>query len=256
MNAGLSARLDSLRFQRIDRAAMSRHIIILALLCGLLGVICTIALAWTCAALVNPGSAYADFQHAPRADGGSDVEVRQRAFGHSRINCAQCAELKLHPDTGAILIARWNSGGAEYSETQAGWPFRALSCRNKSEVTLVTGNTGMQMHRSGPDPIQNGWELPSFRGGPFGGAWRAIPLRPMWSGLIADIVLWTGVWCGLFSGVGAMRRRHRRAHGRCPGCGYDLRSSGVPHERCPECGATHVRRSSLDCSSPSGANLQ
>jgi len=74
--------------------------------------------------------------------------------------------------------------------------------------------------------------------------------------LIADIVLWTGVWCGLFSGVGAMRRRHRRAHGRCPGCGYDLRSSGVPHARCPECGATHVRRSSLDCSSPSDANLQ
>ena len=224
----------------------TRHILILALVCALLGVICTIALAWACAALVNPASAFADFQHLPRADGSSDVAVMQRAFGHSRINCAQCAELKLDPDTGQILIARWASGAAEYSETQAGWPFRALACRNESEVTLVTGNTGMQVNRSGLDPVQGGWELPSFRGGPFGGAWRAIPLRPMWSGLIADIILWSGVWWALLFGVGALRRRRRRERGQCPGCGYDLSSGGVPHDRCPECGETQVQRSSPD----------
>jgi tRNA(Ile2) C34 agmatinyltransferase TiaS len=29
----------------------------------------------------------------------------------------------------------------------------------------------------------------------------------------------------------------RRTAGRCPACGYDLRSGGVTHERCPECGS-------------------
>lgn len=200
----------------------------------------TIALAWLCAMFMNPDAATADFTHSPRTDGGDDVVVIQRAFGHTRINRAQCAELRLDPDTGSILLARWASTGNESSATHAGWPFRALSCRNTAQISIVAGNSAMQVQRAPAKAVEGGWELPAFergRLGGLGGTWRAIPLRPIWSGLFADIAVLGALWFAIIFGFGAWRRRRRRERGRCAWCGYDLRSGGVTHDRCPECGA-------------------
>jgi hypothetical protein len=216
----------------------------LILLCLLLGVITTIVLAWTCAALINPSTRVADFEHAPRADGGDDIFVIQQGFGHTRINRAQGDMLVLDETTGGIRAARWKAGGDASSETLAGWPLRALRCSNPGQITIVSGNTAMQSSLMTSPPsstVQGGWEISPFTGGIMGsGCWRAIPLRPLWTGLALDVVIFTALWLTLFMGFAALRRRRRAERGCCPGCGYDLRSTGIAHERCPESGAASV----------------
>lgn len=206
------------------------------LICLLLGVISSIVLAWGCAALVNPDLATPKFDHQPRSDGSEDVLVVQSRFGHTRINRAVCSQLKLD-DNGDILLARWSSTGDASSETQAGWPLRAFSCRNAAEVSIRTGNSSMSVMRSGFKPVEGGWEMSPFAGrGMVGGAWRGIPLRPMWSGLIVDVGVLAFAWYALIVGIGTRLRFLRRARGLCPWCGYDLRSGGLSGQRCPECG--------------------
>ncbi len=53
-------------------------------------------------------------------------------------------------------------------------------------------------------------------------------IRLPWAFLAALAAAWPGVRL-----VSLLRRRHRRAAGRCASCGYDLRATP---DRCPECG--------------------
>lgn len=70
--------------------------------------------------------------------------------------------------------------------------------------------------------------------------WIAVPLRPVWPGLLLNWLAWTAfVWL-LWRLVGdrvrmrrAKRRRDRIERGVCVACGYDLAGLGT----CPECGA-------------------
>ncbi len=209
----------------------------LVLLCFLLGAPTALALAWGSAALVDPHRAQPSFDHHVRSDGITEVMVVHRRFGHTRINLAECAELILDDKSGNILLARWHSGGAERSETLAGWPFRAFRCTNHDDITVLIGNSSMGVNRNGAKPVPDGWLLSPFSPrSSKPAAWRAIPLRPMWFGLFADVIILGGVWLALIYGLTAWRAVQRRAHGRCPWCGYDLRSSGTAHGRCPECG--------------------
>jgi hypothetical protein len=207
------------------------------LLCLLLGFVTTLALAWGCAAVMNPQRTYPQFDHRLRADGITEVRVTHRRFGHTRINRAQCAELQLDDETGDILMARWHSDGAESSETQAGWPLRALRSTNHADISIFTRNSFMGIGRSGLNPVPDGWLLAPFPAGQIGaGMWRAVPLRPMWFGLASDVFILGAMWLVAIVGVSAWRRRRRRVRGRCPWCGYDVRSSGREGALCPECG--------------------
>ena len=62
------------------------------------------------------------------------------------------------------------------------------------------------------------------------------PVRPIWLGLLGNTLAYSaGVftpWLGLRA-LRIRRRRHRRKHGRCVACGYEL-GDGVGV--CPECG--------------------
>ncbi len=217
----------------------SRSAIIMPVMfCLLLGVISTIALAWLCAAFVNPELAVAEFSHSPRADGGENVIVAQSAFGHTRINRAQAQRLLLDEATGDIRLAEWRGDDDSLSETRAGWPLRAFACDNPGEVSIVAGNSGMTMSTSSGagSTVRGGWELSPFTGGFLGGCWRAIPLRPIWSGIVVDVIVLGGMCYAAIFGAAALRRERRRAQGLCAWCGYDLRSGGLDNQRCPECG--------------------
>ena len=71
---------------------------------------------------------------------------------------------------------------------------------------------------------------------------RALPLRPIWRGLVGDAAVYAGVWGAMLFGPGAARRWWRRRGGRCVSCGYALEGL-AEGSVCPECGAR--RRASL-----------
>jgi len=70
-------------------------------------------------------------------------------------------------------------------------------------------------------------------------AWKvhALPLRPIWTGLIGNTAFYSIVWLVMLWGASAARRWRRRRRGWCPRCAYDLAglTQGQP---CPECGMT------------------
>jgi hypothetical protein len=61
-----------------------------------------------------------------------------------------------------------------------------------------------------------------------------LPLFPLMSGFAIDTLFYAAIWFGLFFGFASARRAVRRARGRCPMCGYDLR--GALEKGCSECG--------------------
>ncbi len=75
---------------------------------------------------------------------------------------------------------------------------------------------------------------------------RAIPLMPIWPGLVADTAFYSFCTFGLFAlwqGGVLTRRWWRLKHkGLCPNCKYDLRE--LTSEKCPECGH-HIDKSDL-----------
>lgn len=72
---------------------------------------------------------------------------------------------------------------------------------------------------------------------------RALPLAPIWGGLVADSAFFTGSWwlalAAVARGVAYMRKRLVALSGLCPGCRYDLR--GELATGCPECGWNRQR---------------
>ncbi len=112
-------------------------------------------------------------------------------------------------------------GGPEDLSVQrltAGWP---LACM-EGWVTLA-GSVRRERWLADPPPL---------------GAkpLRAIPLCPRVVGLAANAaILAAAFWCAV-PGPRLLRRRLRRARGRCADCGYDL--SHLQHPVCPECGRT------------------
>jgi hypothetical protein len=104
-----------------------------------------------------------------------------------------------------------------------------------------------------------GWPVASFRGemifGPsiqmhdvleFGDT--RVPTGLLWPGFAIDTLFYAAIGFGVFFGFASAKRAIRRARGRCPQCGYDLRGhrhEGTPGEPrrheglaagCPECG--------------------
>ncbi|MDY7107701.1 MAG: ankyrin repeat domain-containing protein [Planctomycetota bacterium] len=75
---------------------------------------------------------------------------------------------------------------------------------------------------------------------------RCLPLRPMFPGMVVDVLLFATAWLIAFSGIHAFARwraaARRRAH-LCPRCAYRLEPS--ESERCPECGAEATHRPPL-----------
>lgn len=115
--------------------------------------------------------------------------------------------------------------------TIAGWPLRCAWGAewvrlNGSESDLSVGIARLNI----PPSVSSLTEVDRL----------IIPYRPLWSGLVVDLVAHTAFWSIPLLGVPAFRRHLRRRRGHCPACDYDLRGSvaGTP---CPECGVLPSR---------------
>jgi hypothetical protein len=121
--------------------------------------------------------------------------------------------------------------GCQLEERAEGWPFRCV--RGERHTLRV---------RAPDAPF--GWRALTTRLGYVelpNDIW--IPWRPIWGGLVLDLLVLAAPIALLQWAVGRRVASHRQRRGRCVECGYDL--SGVPGS-CPECGAENVRSTDTD----------
>lgn len=114
--------------------------------------------------------------------------------------------------------------------TATGWPMRTALYR---EWYLLLGRSNLH--------LVHGFRIPGTA------TWSnrlrlVVPLRPLWVGLIFDVVFWSLAYIAAIQFSAYLRRRWRRGRGLCEHCGYDLR--GTERDRCSECGGlpTGLRR--------------
>lgn len=116
------------------------------------------------------------------------------------------------------------AGGRFGLEDARGWPMLALCCEiqgepyaNESTWRAAGGIT------IAPTSTTSGRVV-----------FRALPLRPIWRGFLADTALFAAAGFLLVQGPTWILAIARNRRGRCPKCGYELH--GMTAGGCPECG--------------------
>jgi hypothetical protein len=102
-----------------------------------------------------------------------------------------------------------------------GWPLPALGFRFHGSARGVA-TTGF---------VSGGIALPEWAPNDP----RALPVTPIWFGLLVDIVVLMLLWSAVLDGLPAARRWLRRRRGVCRQCACDL--TGNTTGTCPECGS-------------------
>ncbi len=221
-----------------------------------LGVLTTVAAAWSCAVFVpvnglartpaarmrsaagaegegyitvvrwdNTGSAFFDVYVAPADQQPSKEEWGERKPDH------------LVPSSLKRAAIPWTTGEAPWpakddNDVRAidarGWPLLCLwseyrtATDDKFQVIAVPrGAITIPRNRVN----KGGWMKPYD---------LTLPFRPIWIGFAGNTVLFSGAWGVLFLAPFLLRASSRRRRGLCVECGYDM--SGV--NECPECGKT------------------
>ncbi len=232
----------------------------LILVCLLLGVVTTVAVAWTCVIAgahqialpwVTHGAG-GIFDTQTNVDSSVQTEVG-RCPGHYRAwrgsLLPNMLYVPMEPSEYETIVPGWAhfAGTAltpedaawfgseavtprRQMEMGAGWPMLALSGFSKS--IWVTNEAGRQ-------EIDNNIGL--FKGPSWlrPHSWIVVylPYRPIWLGFMADSLVWGIPWLAvyLFAWIGFTRRkRMRMKRGQCLACGYSL--VGNTTGKCPECG--------------------
>ncbi len=143
------------------------------------------------------------------------------------------------PDHLLAVLPRWVARPGEFgppaSETlyevhteAMGWPLRAMKVERWAGFVMRPDGKGVSRYT---EHVRGGAELGKGLRGRI-----MLPLRPIWWGLVGDVVIYAVV-CAW---VRSMWRRVRGVvcarKGKCARCGYDLR--GTPAGKpCSECGA-------------------
>lgn len=210
---------------------MKRLACVLLLL--LAGAIASWAIAWACAAWSDPERGRPTLAVQAAGSGRSAVTCRRAAFGHARTDQCVYEDFQMNASGDSILMARAALDGSEQSVSMTGWPWRCLQCSNRAEITIRTSSGSMMgISKTGLTLDPDGIELPPFANPLGGSSWRALPLRPLWTGMILDASFFATIgWLLLFGGS-LIRRRLRLRRGLCAWCAYPTGASPV----CTECG--------------------
>ncbi len=222
------------------------------IVCLLLGIVSTIAVAWACAAWVDP---YTTAQPSPRRSGGATngryytiwMVGEHAAIGAARTNSfwgdpSYTGLFSSGPFFGPPepLIPKWAPFLVPSTDIPAGpqhvrvadargWPFLAMwSGLSYDEPIQLPTKTPMIMHGLVVNPSAMSGPSPET-------TVRMLPLALIWGGFLADIAFYSLIWLVLLILTVAGRRALRSRQGCCVICGYDLR--GTPHGKCPECGS-------------------
>jgi hypothetical protein len=207
------------------------------LLCLALGLVTTVAIAWTCAAIVPVSDRPPLERQYVDTDGAMVWELIQTALGRSRINYIRgpYAQFGAYDDEfpglvvpflDAMSILRPDDAG---SEERAGWPFPALTCRS-NDLALKSSMMSFTI-RMEETKVTRGIPLKESAANE---PWRALPYQPIWIGLLLDVAIFGCAWMTILYFPRPIRARLRQLRGECPVCGYDLR--GELKAGCPECG--------------------
>jgi hypothetical protein len=218
-----------------------------------LGVVTTVAVAWGIAAWSVYQSGYVrEIAFRVRAAGEGDGEMRMSVFRfHGSRLVESVARDLMHtdtppPPTPEAIVPPWARAAALPWGRGTPWPAPGSQDRRVARGTgwpmialwhEYEWHPGPPGSGTGDYQTPGGIRLETTNGHP--GAWpvnypRALPLRPVWLGLLADAAAWGGVWFVVLSPFGYVRRR-RLKRGQCVRCGYPL--AGLPPRTpCPECG--------------------
>lgn len=161
-------------------------------------------------------------------------DITQTLDGHlaydTQLSLGKSAEIE--PTWGeALRVYRGGQDASSGIEDARGWPMLALCYQIRPAIANTGPNVGGVVPRAvggialfDPDDAWlNGSEL------------RALPLRPLWPGFLADSGVYASAWVLILVVPRFARSRRWRRAGRCPSCGYDLR--GMLDGPCPECGS-------------------
>lgn len=218
---------------------LRRSVSIRLLVCTLLGLLTTVAVAWSVAlADVRPSpSAWSD---RVQFENGSFM-VRRRVRGVGRV-IGTYEPMNLIRSTATpngVVVTHQNPN--EWPAVSKDW---GLSAR---EMQRLVGNSPVphQDHGFGlPLPALWWSVIPStplrfvgesdvgvLAGHPPGK--RVLPFRPIWPGLIGNTFMFAAVWFGVMALMNRHVARRRIRRGLCARCAYELRGIEGP---CPECG--------------------
>jgi ankyrin repeat protein len=200
-----------------------------------MGVLTTIAVAWSAAAFGNAETSAGDFQLTPECccwiGGSPGLTVADSGFGFSY----STFDLSAPPHgwiRGHELV---HEPGRFVKETAAGWPFRALYGRLEllGHPELVESYIGIGHGRGA---LRFGVPV-SAHPARSAADFRLLPLRPLPLAFLGDSLVFAGIWALVFlEWLWRYRnsRRKRRRCGRCVRCAYFV--AGTSHNICPECG--------------------
>lgn len=229
----------------------------LFLLLVCLGIASTIGVAWALAYLVQPPSALA-------ADPGAAGFRSTRAYKALPADTTNpnapthwlarayewsgARDVVVVPVSGPGLGQRDFAGVLPYPEFEAEVDSRALAAKDDfAAVNFAWDARGwpwLALSSHWPWFAQTAWPNPPVEdgiqiGSPPTPMWpngisglRALPLRPLPAGFLADTLVFAALW-GLIPLGAAVRRELRRRSHRCPACAHSL-SPG--QATCPECG--------------------
>ena len=204
----------------------------------LLGLLCSIGLAWNFAWRGEYGPTPAWSASEPD---GTDIAMWERPGARLLVVASRWSFMPAR--TRLDAMPAWSSldpaapfNGAVIEEA-TGWPRVCLAWRRPLGAAT---ERGMDLRET---PRRLRWAYGRDEGKraltamatlQFDIGTRALPYRPIWSGLLLNTLAFGLAWFALWLAVTGLLGIARRLRGRCPSCGYTLVHGR--RDGCPECG--------------------